>query len=107
MGRAEIPELSEDRFLEYLKEREKELEQNRKNRPEMLTKAVPKYDYDSSRYPDRIRVSFADGSTQIYRIQTELPPPVLVESIEIIRKWQTGYKAPEIAEIPERRRRRR
>ena len=107
MSRPEIPEYSEDRFLEYLKEREKELEQNRKNRPEMLTKAVPKYDYDSSRYPDRIRVSFADGSTQIYRIQTELPPPVLVESIEIIRKWHTGYKAPEMAEIPERRRRRR
>ena len=107
MSRPEMPEYSEDTFLEYLKEREKELEQNRKNRPAMMTKTVPKYDYDSSKYPDRIRVSFEDGHTAVYDLHIEQPAPIIIENIEIIRKWNVGYKAPEMAEIPERRRRRR
>lgn len=62
-------------------------------RPEILELAVPYYAYEGSRYPERIRVSFADGQTAVYELRTEKPAP-LVESIRIIRKWNTGYQAP-------------
>lgn len=63
-------------------------------RPEMLKMAVPFYEYEGSRYPERIRVSFADGKTAIYELRTEQPAPQLVESVRIIRRWNTGYQAP-------------
>ena len=60
-------------------------------RPEMLPGTVGYYDYDISKYPDRIRVSFTDGSTAVYALETEQPHPAVVKSIEIIRKWNNGY----------------
>ena len=35
-------------------------------RPAMLGKMVPIYDHNTSSHPDRIRVSFDDGSTVVY-----------------------------------------
>ena len=60
-------------------------------RPGMLEKPVEIYDHEISRYPDRLKVSFMDGRTQIYELKTEQPHPVIVENIEIIRKWKQGY----------------
>ena len=60
-------------------------------RPEMMDKAVPIYEHNISKHPDRIRVSFKDGSTAVYVLETEQPHPAVVESIEIIRKWNNGY----------------
>ena len=60
-------------------------------RPEILDKVVPIYDRDVSRHPDSIRISFEDGSTEIYDIRREQPHPATVKSIEIIRKWNNGY----------------
>lgn len=61
-------------------------------RPGILDKVVPIYDPErNSKYPDSIRVSFGDGSTMVYDIHVELPHPKCMESIEIIRKWNTGY----------------
>lgn len=60
-------------------------------RPEMLPGTISYYDYDISKYPDRIRVSFEDGRTLIYEVRQEQPAPVIVENIKIIRKWRTGY----------------
>ena len=60
-------------------------------RPDMLPKMVPIYDHDSSGHPDSIRVSFEDGSTEIYDIRRVQPHPATVKSIEIIRKWNNGY----------------
>ena len=69
-------------------------------RPDMLEKPVEIYDYDISRYPDRLRVSFADGRTVIYEARVQQPAPVIVENIKIIRKMKQGY-----VNRPERRRR--
>ena len=70
-------------------------------RPEILDKVMPIYDRDISKHPDSIRVSFEDGSTAVYDIRMEQPHLIILENIEIIRKWNHGY-LPE----PEKRRRR-
>lgn len=72
------------------------------NRPEMLQEAVPYYDYDISVYPDRVRMSFADGRTIVYEARTDQPAPVIMENIKIIRKWKQGY-----INQPHRKRRKR
>ena len=69
-------------------------------RPEMLAGVVGYYDRDASVYPDRVRVSFMDGSTQIYELRTDQPHPVIMGNIRIIRKWKQGY-----VNQPRRRRR--
>ena len=60
-------------------------------RPAMLGKMVPIYDHNTSKHPDRIRVSFDDGSTAVYVMDVEQPHPLVMESIQIIRKWNNGY----------------
>ena len=84
-----------DRLLDFL------LEQEKANRPEMLPNPLPTYDHEFSKYPDRIRVSFKDGSTAVYDLRVEMPAPQIVESVKIIRKWN-GY-----VNQPARRRRRK
>lgn len=71
-------------------------------RPIMMKIAVPIYEHDFSKYPEKVRISFEDGTTMVYDIHTEQPAPVIVENIKIIRKWKQGY-----INQPERRRRRR
>ena len=62
-----------------------------KQRPEILGKVVPIYDHDYSVLPDRIRVLFSDGRTMVYDIHTDLPHPVIVQNIKLIRKMKQGY----------------
>jgi hypothetical protein len=90
--------LKTDNFLEFLLEKAREKE----NRPEMLPNPLPTYNHDFSKYPERIRVSFGDGSTAIYDLRVEMPAPQIVESVKIIRKWKQGY-----VNQPARRRRRK
>lgn len=71
-------------------------------RPDMLDKPVEIYDHECSKYPDRLRVSFADGRTMVYDIRIEQPPPVIQRNISLIRKMKQGY-----VNRPERRRRRK
>jgi hypothetical protein len=59
-------------------------------RPAMLGEVVPIYDHTTSEKPDRIRVSFDNGTTAVYVLDVEQPHPMCVESIRIIRKWN-GY----------------
>ena len=87
-----------DNFIDFLMKQEQEKE----NRPKMMPETVSYYDHDSSRLPDRIRVSFTDGSTAIYDLRVEQPAPQVIESIRIIRKMKQGY-----VNKPERRRGRR
>ena len=64
-----------------------------KERPAMMgMPTAPVYEHESSRYPERIRVKFFDGSTKVYELHTEQPEPMILENIEIIRKWKTGYQ---------------
>ena len=60
-------------------------------RPDPLPAVVPIYDRNMSQHPDRIRVSFEDGSTAVYALEVEQPHPLIVQNIEIIRKWKQGY----------------
>lgn len=61
-------------------------------RPTILDRVVPIYEENrNGKYPDSIRVSFADGSTAVYDRHVEQPHPMCMESIEIIRKWNNGY----------------
>lgn len=47
----------------------------RRGRPVVLPEPMPYYDRSSSQYPDRIRVSFADGHTEIYDRRISYPTP--------------------------------
>ena len=60
-------------------------------RPEMMPKAVPFYERETSVHPDAIRVSFRDGSSAVYDLRVEQPAPQVIEAVGIIRKWN-GYE---------------
>ena len=62
-------------------------------RPRALPEIVPYYERESSRIPERIRVSFSDGSTAIYDLHMDQPAPIIIENIKIIRRM-AGYTAP-------------
>lgn len=59
-------------------------------RPEILGKVVPYYEFEFSEHPDSIRVSFKDGSTAVYDLRASQPHPIIMENVKIIRKWN-GY----------------
>ena len=69
-------------------------------RTEMLPEVVTQYESEYSTKPDSIRVSFADGSTEIYDRRIRQPEPTIIRNIEIIQGWNTGYQYQ-----PKRRRR--
>ena len=60
-------------------------------RPAMLNEILPYYDFEFSRIPDHLRISFENGSTGIYDLRIEQPAPVIVENINIIRRMKQGY----------------
>ena len=90
--------MKQDGFIDFLEEKEKK----KQLRPEMLPGTVGYYDYEISKYPDRIRVSFEDGKTLVYELRTEQPHPIIVENINIIKRMKQGY-----VNQPNRRRRRK
>ena len=63
----------------------------RNSRPKPLPEFIPSYERENSMIPEKIRVSFSDGRTAIYELRVEQPAPVIVENIQIIRKWKQGY----------------
>lgn len=48
----------------------------RRRRPIPLPEPAVYYDRQDSKYPDRVRVSFADGHTEIYDRRVNQPQPV-------------------------------
>lgn len=76
------------------------------NRPEMLPKPAPIYDFEFSEIPDHVRISFRGGRTAVYDLRTEQPHPLVVRNIEIMqetkKKITMGY-----VNQPRRRRRRK
>lgn len=60
-------------------------------RLEPLPEVVPIWEHGFDGLPDAVRVSFEDGSTAVYEIRREQPHPIIVENINIIRKWNNGY----------------
>ena len=91
--------MSEDNLLDaFMKRRQIRLEK----RPELLPAPVPIYEHTDSEIPERVRVSFTNGTSAIYDLHTEQPAPQVVESIRIIRRMKQGY-----VNQPMRRRRNR
>lgn len=64
------------------------------------------YEHEYSRHPDKIRVSFKDGSTAVYDLHMDQPHPLVLKNIEIMeatkKKITQGY-----VNQPVRRRRRK
>ena len=94
-------ELQLELQLELTEEQKNEICGYKHPRQRILTLAVPMYEHEYSKYPEKIRVSFGDGHTAVYDMHIEQPHPVIEENIRIIRKWKQGY-----VNNPERRRRR-
>lgn len=64
------------------------------NRPEIIGVPAVYYDSEDSRIPGEIRISFEDGTTEVYQHKPSMPAPLIMRNIEIIRKWH-GYTPPE------------
>ena len=74
-----------------------------KKRPEMLAFPVPIYEHTDSEIPEKVRISFTNGTSAIYMLHVDQQKPMVMESIRIIRKWRSeGYQ-----DVPQRRRRNR
>ena len=63
-------------------------------RPQMLPEPLPIYEHTYSEIPEKVRISFTNGTSAIYELRVEQPAPIIMENIRIIRKWKTGYQAP-------------
>lgn len=74
-----------------------------KKRPALLAIPVPIYERTESEIPEKVRISFTNGTSAIYMLHVDQPKPLVMESIRIIRKWRSeGYQY-----VPPRRRRSR
>ena len=71
-------------------------------RPEMLPLPLPIYEHTDSEIPEKIRISFTNGTSAVYELRVDQPAPQIVESIKIIRRMRQGY-----VNQPMRRRRNR
>ena len=60
-------------------------------RPEMLPKPLPIYEHTDSEIPEKVRISFTNGTSAIYELHVEQPAPVIIENIKIIRRMKQGY----------------
>ena len=52
-------------------------ERYRLARPAPLDKVVSTYYTQFSRYPEQVRILFADGTTEVYYRRVELPAPIV------------------------------
>lgn len=76
------------------KDIEKAEEIKLEKRPGLLALPVPIYERTDSEIPEKVRISFTNGTSAIYALQVDQPAPQLIECVRIIRKWNNGYKAP-------------
>ena len=63
--------------------------------PEMMPKPVPIYEHTDSEIPERVRVSFTNGTSAIYDLHTEQPAPQVEKCLTIIRRMKqttVGYQ---------------
>lgn len=52
------------------------------------------WDCDASHYPDRVRMTMADGKVVTYRIDIDMPHPQVMKTIDLIRQMRknvNGY----------------
>ena len=53
----------------------------------LMEKPVMYYEREDSRIPERIRISFTDGTTAVYTLHTDMAGELMYENIRIIREW--------------------
>lgn len=58
----------------------------RPKRPQMLPEPAAYYDHEISAYPDRVRISFEDGRTEIYDRRVNQPEPVIYNNRPMRRR---------------------
>ena len=78
---------NEERFIEFLNKREIKIER----RPELLPVPLPIYEHTDSEIPEKVRISFTNGTSAIYELHVDQPAPQIMENIRIIRKMKQGY----------------
>ena len=61
----------------------------RRRRPAPLPEPATYYDRQESRYPDRIRLSFSDGHTEIYDRRVNQPRPDAYVNSQMRRRNKT------------------
>ena len=69
----------------------KEIKIELTKRPAMLPEPVPIYEHTFSEIPERVRISFTNGTSAIYDLHTDQPAPIILENIKIIRRMKQGY----------------
>ena len=69
----------------------KEIKIELTKRPTMLPEPVPIYEHTFSEIPERVRISFTNGTSAIYDLHTDQPAPIILENIKIIRRMKPGY----------------
>ena len=62
--------------------------------PKMLPEPLQIYSMNG-KYPDILRVSFNDGSTQIYDLRVQQPEPVLKDQLDHFSELCVGYERKE------------
>lgn len=77
-----------------------------RERPAIIGVGAPQYQFDSSRYPETVRVTFMDGHTEIYDIRTRQPHPLVLKNIEIMERTARSIKQGYVNQ-PARRRRKK
>ena len=60
---------------------------DRYEKPKPLPGIIPYYAREDSKIPEKIRISFSDGSTAVYDLRVQQLSPQIVENVTIIRKW--------------------
>lgn len=51
-----------------------------------ITGIFSTYEHEFSRHPEKIRISFRDGSTAVYDLHTDQPHPLVLKNIEIMKE---------------------
>lgn len=62
------------------------------------------YKHEFSRHPEKIRISFRDGTTAVYDLHTDQPHPLVLKNIEIMKATKQNIKQGYVNQ-PRRRRR--
>ena len=90
--------MNEDRLADFMRKREIKIEK----RPELLPVPLAIYEHTDSEIPEKVRISFTNGTSAVYELHVDQPAPVILENIRIIRRMKQGY-----VNQPARRRRRK
>ena len=68
----------------------REKNQNQIERPTVLEKPGRYYESPLSRIPEKVRISFSDGTTAVYQLTVELPAPKFrdLQNEEVGYRWK-------------------